>query len=68
MSEPGGNFPVPIAREREPQETVRFASVTKASEKHSDRNEDQLIELPEKKVFAVLDGLGGHGQRQTLFW
>lgn len=37
---------------------IRAKSV--ASEQHSDRNEDSIFNLPEKKAFGVFDGMGGH--------
>ncbi len=47
--------------DKEDQEARLFAtSESLASDKHPERNEDAFINDAEKKIFAVLDGVGGH--------
>ncbi len=39
---------------------VRSHGESRASEKHPERNEDSFFAMPEKGVFGIFDGMGGH--------
>ncbi len=47
-------------RERSPEGKFTVAFETLPSDKHPDRNEDASLALPERGVFAIFDGMGGH--------
>lgn len=42
-----------------PEQDFEVGAKSVASEEHPDRNEDAMLQLPEKKIFGVLDGVGG---------
>jgi protein phosphatase len=40
--------------------SIEIQTKSVASDKHPDRNEDALFELPEKRAVGIFDGMGGH--------
>lgn len=46
----------------EDERKFSFGTASAASEKHPKINEDSFLESPEKRVFAVFDGMGGHSR------
>lgn len=47
-------------REKEKEADFIMHAKSIASEKHPDRNEDTILELPERRALGVFDGMGGH--------
>ncbi len=43
-----------------PRPQIEIQTSTLANEKHPDRNEDAMFQLPEKRAYGVFDGMGGH--------
>src|SRR5687767_9338838 len=39
---------------------LQISAKSIASEDHPERNEDAMFKLPEKRIFGVFDGMGGH--------
>ncbi len=46
--------------EKEPEIKFESSSGSVASEDHPKENQDALLEISDKKVFGVIDGMGGH--------
>jgi serine/threonine protein phosphatase PrpC len=42
------------------RKSIDIKGLSVASEKHPERNEDTMLQLPEKRAFGVFDGIGGH--------